>query len=458
MAPGLIIAAPGSGSGKTALTLALLRSFRNAGVAVASAKVGPDYIDPAYHAAASGRPCHNLDTWAMRPATLAGRIDALSRGAELVIVEGVMGLFDGGPDGAGSTAELARLTGWPVILVVDARGMAQSAAALVQGYARFSPDVEIAGIVFNRVGSAAHGRLLAEACAPLCIPVIGGLRRQAGLALPDRHLGLVQAAEHSDLEGFLDRAAAAVAEALDLALLRSLTRPARLDCAAAGEEPPLPPLGQRIAVAADAAFSFTYPMVLEGWRRTGAEIMAFSPLQDQPPDPAADALFLPGGYPELHAGRLAGNRRFLAGLRDAAVRGATVYGECGGYMVLGEVLVDGDGAGHEMAGLLPVRTSFAAKRRVLGYREVAVQAAGILGPDGTRYRGHEFHFAAALAEGDAPLFRVWDAAGTSLGAAGTRSGRVAGSFIHVIDGEGTAAPSVEACHQAAVGPDHVRRG
>ena len=429
---GLLIAAPASGSGKTVTTLALLRAFRNQGLPVASAKAGPDYIDPAFHAVASGRVCRNLDTWAMRPETLAKLVHEAGRDAELVIGEGVMGLFDGAADGGGSTASLAELTGWPVVLVVDAKGMAASAAALVAGFVNHRPEVEIAGVIFNRVGGGSHAAILEEACRPLDVPVLGAIPRAESLALPERHLGLVQAEEHPDLEAFLERAAEIVAEHLDLDRLAGLARLARLE--GGDGSPALPPLGQRIAVARDPAFAFSYPFVLDGWRSAGAELGFFSPLQDEAPDDGADAVYLPGGYPELYPGRLAGNRRFMAGVRQASARGAIVYGECGGFMVLGQRLADSDGERHAMAGLLPVETSFAEPKLTLGYREAVTASDGPLGPAGTRFRGHEFHFANLVEqENNAPLFHCQNASGDEVGAVGLRVGRVMGSFLHLVD-------------------------
>ena len=433
MAPGLVIAAPASGSGKTTVTLALLRLFRERGVRVAACKVGPDYIDAAFHAAASGRPCLNLDPWAMRRETLATLMTAASRDAELLLVEGVMGLFDGAVDCSGSTADLAALCGWPVVLVVDASGQGASAAALVRGFRDFRADVEVAGVIFNRIGGEGHRALLARAIAPLGLPVLGALPRAAEIALPDRHLGLVQAREHGDLDGFLAHAAAFAGAHIEFSALRALARPSHIG-PATGSAPPLAPLGQRIALAHDDAFAFAYPHLLAAWRGQGAEILPFSPLMDEAPDPSADAVFLPGGYPELHAGQLAGNRRVLDGLGRAAARGAVVYGECGGYMVLGEGLVDAAGSRHAMAGLLPLETSFAARELHLGYREVRLTDATPLGPAASVFRGHEFHYAAILREArEAPLFSAADAAGRLLGPVGARRGRVMGSFIHLVD-------------------------
>lgn len=436
MTAGLIVAAPASGSGKTVFTLGLLRYLARHGARVASAKAGPDYIDPAFHAAASGRPCLNLDIWAMREATLTAALARLGEDADLIVCEGVMGLFDGATAREGSTADLAAWTGWPVVLVVDAHAQAASAAAVVRGFATHRADVRVAGVVFNRIGGDRHAQVLKESCAAAVpeVIVLGCLPRQDNLALPERHLGLVQAGEHADLDAFLDRAADAIGRAVDVARLQGLARPGRRS--AVGAAPPLPPLGQRIAVASDAAFAFRYPFVIEGWRAAGAAIVPFSPLADETPDAAADAVYLPGGYPELHAGRLAAARRFLEGLRAAARRGAAVFGECGGYMVLGEGLIDGDGRRHAMAGLLPLETSFAAPRLHLGYRRATLAADTFLGHAGARFRGHEFHYAAVLKEGPGqPFFACADAQGNALGATGLIAGNVAGSFVHLIDGE-----------------------
>lgn len=435
---GLILAAPASGSGKTLIAAGLLRLLRRRGLKVGAAKAGPDYIDPTFHAAASGRPCLNLDGWAMRRATLVRLAGDLEADADFVLCEGVMGLFDGaGPDGeAGSTASLARLTGWPVVLVIDARGQGASAAALVAGFARYDPAVPLAGIIFNRVSGARHRGLLEAAVTRHLpeMPVLGAVPNRAELALPARHLGLVPAGELDKPEVAIDRAATEIAGAVDISRLVALARSSGLG--AAESTTILPPLGLSIAVARDDAFLFAYPAVLDDWRRQGAALSFFAPLADEAPGAAADAIYLPGGYPELHAGRLAAARGFLAGLRAAADRGAAIYGECGGYMVLGERLTDADGNGHRMAGLLPLSTSFAERRLHLGYRRVELLADSPVGPRSGRFRGHEFHYATALIEGGAePLFRASDSCDTDLGLLGLRRGAVAGSFIHLIDRE-----------------------
>ena len=434
VAPGLILAAPSSGSGKTVTTLALLRALRNNGVRVASAKAGPDYIDPAFHAAASGRACFNLDAWGMRAETLSGLVCRLGDDADLILCEGVMGLFDGASGGGGSTADLAALTGWPVVLIVDAKGQGASVAALVEGFAHHRTDIDVAGIICNRVGGPGHERILGNAITSMrrAIPLLGHIPNSTALNLPSRHLGLVQASEHDALDGFLDDAAAVISGHVDLALLQRTAKPSGM----AGTESAanLPPLGQRIAIASDAAFRFSYPAVRRGWRESGVAITTFSPLADEAPDANADAVYLPGGYPELHAGRLAANQKFMVGLRRAAAKGAAVFGECGGYMVLGEELVDAEGARHRMAGLLPLATSFAKRKLHLGYRRLETTLSSPLGKSGTRFTGHEFHYASIEQEGPGDhLFNAVDSRGTDLPAAGLVVENVAGSFIHLID-------------------------
>ena len=433
-APTILIAAPMSNSGKTVVTLGLIRALAKRGLRVGSFKVGPDYIDPAFHARASGRLCLNLDSWAMRFETLAGLMDEAGEGADIVIGEGVMGLFDGASDGTGSTADIASLFGLPVLLVADVKSMAQSAASLIAGFIEARPDVEIVGVVLNRVGSADHAATIRQACDErFSTAIVGSLPRAQGLSLPSRHLGLVQASEHPELDLFLDQAADLVAGHVDLDRVRRLARAPSVGNA--GPLPkPWPALGNRIAVAMDAACSFAYPAVLKGWRLDGAEIVPFSPLADEAPDARADAVFLPGGYPELYAPRLAANRAFIKGLHAASHRDAFVYGECGGYMLLGEGLIDADGARHSMAGLLPVTTSIKAPKLHLGYRRLKVLGRTPLGRPPLAYRGHEFHYAAETERGGGePLFAVEDSRGRDLGRQGCVLGTVAGSFCHLID-------------------------
>jgi cobyrinic acid a,c-diamide synthase len=432
-ARGLIVAAPRSGSGKTTVTLGLLAALKRRGVAVRAAKAGPDYIDSAFHAAATGAPSVNLDSWAMAPPLLDALVREASQAAEILVIEGVMGLFDGvaGPPGRnGATADLAVRFRLPVLLVLDVSGQSQTAAAVVRGIASYDPAVRVAGVVLNRVGSERHRSLVADAMAASGIAVFGAVPRDATLAIPERHLGLVQAGEHVDLAGRLDCLADMAERHLDLNGILAAAAP--LAPGGTVGMPALPPPGQRIALARDRAFSFVYPHVLDGWRRSGAETVAFSPLADEPPPADCDSCWLPGGYPELHAGALAAARRFRDGLaRFAATR--PVHGECGGYMVLGEGLEDADGTRHAMIGLLGHATSFATRKLHLGYRAARLLAAGPLGPAGAGVRGHEFHYASLTMPGhDEPLVDLIDGQGHALGKSGGRRGHVTGAFFHAI--------------------------
>ena len=432
-ARGLIVVASRSGSGKTTVTLGLLAALKRRGVAIRAAKAGPDYIDPAFHAAASGAASINLDSWAMPPRLLDALAGEAAQTAELLIIEGVMGLFDGvagAPGRTGSTADLATQLGLPVLLVLDVSGQSQTAAAVVRGLAGHDPAVRIAGVVLNRVGSERHRALVTNAIDAVGIPVLGAVPRDGALAMPERHLGLVQAQEHGDLAARLDGLADMAQRHLDLDRIVAMAAP--LTVAAARDGPALPPPGQRIAVAADPAFTFMYPHVREDWRRAGAEIVAFSPLADDSPPNDCDACWLPGGYPELHAGVLANAHRFQEGLRRF---GATrrVHGECGGYMVLGEGLEDAQGVRHAMVGLLGHATSFATRRLHLGYREARLLADGALGRAGSTIRGHEFHYATMISSGADEMFLdLTDARGQLLGNTGGRRGHVSGTFFHAI--------------------------
>ena len=433
-APGLVIAAPASGAGKTTVTIGLMRALCRRGRVVQPFKAGPDYIDPAFHAAATGRPSINLDTWAMAPGTLAAL--ANRAGGDIAIAEGVMGLFDGvgadGRSGQGTTADLAARLGWPVVLVLDVSAQAATAAAVAQGLARYRDDVAVGGVILNRVAGEGHRRLIAPSLERIGLPLLGWLPRDARFELPERHLGLVQAGETADLAARLDRLAEAIESTVDLDAVERAALPAR---AIAATPPALRPPGQRIAVARDRAFSFLYPHLLEAWRAAGAELTFFSPLADEAPAAQADAVWLPGGYPELHAGTLAAAARFRAGLQARAAAGAAIHGECGGYMALGQGLEDAEGRRHAMAGLLQVETSFARRAFHLGYRRARLLADGALGAAGTVVLGHEFHFATVVQVGDQPLVDCRDAHGQAVPEAGARRGRVSGSFFHLIDAE-----------------------
>ncbi|WP_353641074.1 cobyrinate a,c-diamide synthase [Mesorhizobium sp. WSM2239] len=430
---GIIIGAARSGSGKTSVTIGILRALARRGIAVRGAKSGPDYIDPGFHAAATGRPGVNLDSWAMPPALLASLASEAARDAELLFLESAMGLFDGipgEPGRSGSAADLARLYSLPVLLVLDVSGQSQTAAAVAKGFAAYDPDVRIAGVVLNRLGSERHRRLAGDAIEALGLPVVGAILRDPTLNLPERHLGLVQAEEHADLVAHLDRLADMVERSLDLDAIMALAAP--MPSAATDVSGALPPPGQRIALARDAAFTFLYPHLASHWRNAGAEIVPFSPLADEAPHADCDVCWLPGGYPELHPGKLAAAENFRTGLKKFAET-KPVHGECGGFMVLGEALEDAEGKTHEMLGLLGHSTSFARRKMNLGYRQARLLADCPLGPAGAVIRGHEFHYAQMTAPGsDDRLAELADGQGNPLGAFGGRRGHVSGTFFHAI--------------------------
>ena len=344
-----------------------------------------------------------------------------------------MGLFDGvatpGVSGTGATADIAGMMGWPVLLVIDPSGQAQTAAAIACGLRDFRAGIRLAGVVLNRVASARHEDLVRRALAAVNIPVFGAMPRNAAITLPKRHLGLVQAEEQKEICDLIGEAARCVSEHVNIDAVLQSASIWSPQGTVAGQD--IAPPGQRIALARDAAFSFVYPHMVEAWRSAGAEIATFSPLADEGPDASADACWLPGGYPELHAGRLAANRRFKRAISIFAET-RPVHGECGGYMVLGSTLTDADGTCHEMTGLLGLETSFARRRMHLGYRiaELATPMPGY--PAGARLRGHEFHYSTIVSQPDTPLAVVRDATGSIVAESGSRRGHVTGTFFHLI--------------------------
>ena len=422
---GLMLAAPSSGSGKTVATLAVLRALKFNGVDIAAAKAGPDYIDPGFHELACGRSSVNLDPWAMP----SDRLCQLAHGqnSRNLLVEAMMGLFDGAADGSGSAADLAATLGIPVVLIVDAAKQSHSIAALVHGFKSFREDVKFVGVILNKIGSSRHEDMLRAALSAIDVPVLGAIPRNPELVLPERHLGLLQAQELRQSEDFVAKAAAIFAKHCDLDAFAALF--ASIDNSPSGHV--IPPLGSRIAIAKDEAFAFCYPHLLSDWRRQGVELYFFSPLADEAPNENCDAIYLPGGYPELHAGKLAQAASFKSGMRKAADNGALIYGECGGYMVLGEALIDAGGISHSMLGLLNLETSFAKRKLHLGYRDL--EASNFV--YGAKLKAHEFHYTSAVREEGEPLFKARDAIGTELGSFGLRNSNVMGSYMHIIEVE-----------------------
>jgi cobyrinic acid a,c-diamide synthase len=397
LGPRLVVAGTHSGVGKTTVATGLVAALRAAGHRPATAKVGPDFIDPGYHALASGRPPRNLDAWLCGEDAVVPLAARAGEGAGVLVVEGVMGLFDGAADGrASSTADVARLLDAPVVLVVDAAAMAGSVAAVVHGFATLDPGVGVAGVILNRVGSDGHETQLREALEPLGLPVLGALRRDDRLTWRDRHLGLVPVAERpGEVRRSLDALGAAVAERVDLAAVAALaaTAPPIAATGAVPLPPPGPPV--RVAVAGGEAFTFTYADTVDALVAGGAEVVPLDPLRDPKLPDGVDGLVVGGGFPETFAAGLAANRPLLG---DAAARiagGLATWAECGGLLWLAREL-----DGHAMAGVIPA-VGRMTDRLTLGYRTATTTTASPLGPPGTEFRGHEFHYSRLDPGGDA---------------------------------------------------------
>lgn len=432
-----LIAAPASGSGKTLVSLALTALARRRGCSIQTFKVGPDYLDPQLLSAASGRPCRNLDPLLCSEAWVHGSFHRHGVEADLALVEGVMGLFDGrGPSSEGSSAHVAQLLQLPVVLVVEASRQAGSLAALVRGFRDHQPDLKLAGVVLNGVGSERHHALLAEALASIDVPLLGALPRHDSLELPSRHLGLLPAHELEDLQERLGAWADLAERHLQLERLWPLLEsPAAPDIAtpAAFAAPPQQQQQQHtvpIAIASDAAFHFRYPEAEELLMQQGLEVLPWSPLADEPLPPQCRALVLPGGYPELHAEQLAASQRSLAALRQAQASGLPIYAECGGLLLLGQQLHDAQGQAHAMAGVLPFNAS--RGRLSLGYRTATALGDSLLLRHGEQLCGHEFHrwqLQSALAAPE----RLWqlEGWGSPSQVEGWRSPRLHASWLHL---------------------------
>jgi len=447
----LTIAAPSSGCGKTTVTLALLAALSRRGVAVAPFKVGPDFIDPGHHARACGRISRNLDGWMCGENWVRQAFAQGSLGAELALIEGVMGLFDGaaGDSEVGSSAEVAKWLKSPVLLVIDARAQARSAAAVLQGFANFDPLLQVAGVIFNRVGSPGHAEMLRQAVAsvPGLPPVLGCLPRSEELSLPERHLGLVTAEDAGCDAAFFTRLADWVEAHVDLDILLAVAGQSPLPRQTIATSVPAAPV--RLGVARDAAFCFYYPDNLDLLEAAGAELVFFSPLADEHLPEGMDGLYLGGGYPELHAARLAANSGLRQQIRSAAATGLPIYAECGGFMYLSEAIDQ-----QPMVGVFPARARMLPRRRALGYREVTLSADSLLGPAGTMARGHEFHYSEMeLPEAISRCYRMTRRQGEVVGEEGYRTGNVLGSYVHLHFGSNPQLPKnfVEFCRNHSRG-------
>ena len=387
--PRIVVAGTQSGVGKTTIVSGLLMELRKRGKKVQSYKVGPDYIDPGYHALASGRPCHNLDSWLMPQERLLSLFGSTSRGMDLAVVEGVMGLFDGGRGGVASTAAIARLIGAPVVLVVNCRSAGESIAAVVLGFQQYDSGVKIAGVILNQIGSDTHEQMVTEALQRIGVRVLGVIRRTENLKVQERHLGLVPVTENS-AEAVLEHIHAAIAGHIDIEALIDIA--AQAGCVEMPREASLPESrSARIGVAQDEAFSFYYPESLRVLEEMGAELVPFSPLRDKAL-PEVDGLLLGGGFPEMCLDQLSGNQAMQRSIREAAQRQMPMLAECGGYMYLCRQVTSFEGRDYRMAGLIPEVCRMEKRLQTVGYVEATALADNVLCKAEESLRGHEFHF------------------------------------------------------------------
>lgn len=427
---GIIIAGIQSGTGKTTITMGLIRAFCMQNIRIACAKVGPDYIDSAFHTVASDNTCYNLDLWAMRPDTINGLIWTLEDTSDLHIIEGVMGLFDGTQGGIGSTAHMAKHTGYPIVLVVDCSRHSTSISAIIHGFDSLDKDIAIAGVILNRVGSQKHRAILLESLHTHVphIPILGILPTLPHMTLPSRHLGLIQHCEHPTLDTFLQQTAHTITECVNISTLQKLARPAT--CTKA-PFPHIPPLGTHIAISRDKGFQFIYAHIVHAWEQAGVNISYFSPLANQAPHPDANAIYICGGYPELHLPTLAKAHVFKNAIRQAVKNHIPVYGECGGYMVMGHSIIDTDGIPYPMIGVLDTITDFQNKTRTLSYQTFENMHTDT--PLPMHSKGHSFHYATTHQASKAPLGMLTNTYTHTPQQSGARQGSAYGSFYHMID-------------------------
>ena len=429
--PGIIISAPSSGSGKTIITLGLLRALKDKGIKVQPFKNGPDYIDPGFHEIACNRKSYNLDTWAMNDKKM-NHIVSNSYDTSLIVAEGSMGLYDGvvqkGSSGFGSTAELSKKFGWPVILVLNVSGQAQSAAASALGFIKYNKSINVAGVILNFVASERHDFLIKKGMEQSGINVLGVIPRQKELLLPERHLGLVQAQEIDSLETKIQTYANLIKNNINLDEIINI---AKSNFFTQKSDQIITPPAQRIALASDKAFSFTYPHILDDWKKSGVEVIPFSPLNNEIPDKEADLIWLPGGYPELYAKDLSEANLTKNALKQLS-KNVKIHGECGGYMSLGEALIDKNGNVFKMFGLLGLVTSYEKRKLHLGYRVAKIKNNNYNYSEFKVIRGHEFHYSSIISQPDQELYDVFDANNENVPETGSFKENVSGTFFHAI--------------------------
>ena len=428
--PRIVIGATGSGAGKTTVTIAILGAMRARGLKVAAFKCGPDYLDPTYHAKAAGTLSHNLDGWMMGHDAVLSTFNRVARDADIAVIEGVMGLFDGATPIAneGSTAEIAEWLAAPVLLTIDASGMARTVAAIAHGFRYFDPNLNLAGVICNRIGSRGHLDLLKAASS--AVPVLGGFPDDAAIRFPERHLGLFSAIGNAIPQDHFNAWAKRASEWLDLDAILAIARSApTLPNTTISAEP-----GARsccVGIPYDEAFHFYYDDNLRRLEANGAELVKFSPVHDSSLPPA-DGLYFGGGYPEVMAAQLSSNHAMLEAVRSFAARRGPIYAECGGLMYLTHAIRTLDGKSWPMAGLLPTQAVMNDRLQALGYAEVATAAPSILGPAGVKFRGHQYRYSTLDPDpsGVERVYRVQPRRGGAQAAEGYRIGNVIASYVH----------------------------
>ncbi len=428
--PGITISAPSSGSGKTTFTLGLLRALKNKGLKVQAFKNGPDYIDPTFHKSASGRKSYNLDTWAMNDKDL-NHIIEIASDSDLIINEGSMGLYDGvsckGASGYGTTSEISIKYGWPIILILDISGQAQSSAATALGFIKYQ-KIPFGGVILNNVASTRHEKLVKLGMKRHKIEVLGCIPRQAKLSMPERHLGLVQADEQDNLDEKIEKLAELVQNNIEISKIQNL---AQNKSFFRKKKIQTQPPGQRISIAKDKAFSFIYPHIFENWKRQGSELFFFSPLNNEVPKHNTDFVWLPGGYPELYLEKISNANKTKKSLRKLSKK-VRIHGECGGYMALGSGIIDQRGKYHEMFGLLSLVTSFQKKKLHLGYRLAKSKNHNYKIHNSNILRGHEFHYSTIIEQNDKELYDVFDSNNQKVDETGSYKELVSGTFFHFL--------------------------
>lgn len=431
--PRIVFAATSSGCGKTTIVTGILASLKKRGFKIQSYKIGPDYIDPGFHSRASGSPAHNLDAWLVPTEKLREIFFETSRGSDLAIIEGVMGLFDGGSNGISSTAEIAKLLDSPVILILDVKSQGSSAAATALGFREFDRDLKLAGVILNRVGSENHQRMIEESLEKIGIESLGAIKRDESLKLPERHLGLLPTTESQKLDESIEKIARAVESQLDLDRIIEVAR---------SEKYP------RIAIARDEVFSFYYPESLAILESFGAELIYFSPLHDEKL-PECDGLIIGGGFPEMFARDLEANSTMRSSILTAAKNSLPILAECGGFMYLSKSIRDFDGKIFDMCGVFDSRVEMESRLQTVGYVEARLKRDCILGSEGEVFHAHEFHFSKEIESREDSIFDCVKIRNLQKYSAGRIFKNSIGSYLHFhfAGAESMARNFVEACRR-----------